>query len=135
MGAAVLAVVGTLLGVAGCAGPSEAKRDISAAVPGLEQQWKGVVMRVDDQASAIAVREAESADAAWFLISSNTIVERDGERLNIRQLEEGTPVNVSFEPAAGPEKTFRVKVLTGQEAQEVLREARQQMPRMPMQEQ
>lgn len=135
MGAAVLAAVGTLLGVAGCAGPSEAARDISAAVPGLEQNWKGVVMRVDDQANVIAVRDAESAEAAWFAIGPNTIMERDGERLSIRQLEQGTPVNVSFEPAVGAERTYRVKVLTGQEAQQVLQEAQQQMRQMPMQEQ
>jgi hypothetical protein len=141
MGAAVLVAVGTLLGVTGCAGTSEARRDISAVVPGLEQNWRGVVMRVDDQANAIAVRAVESAEmpqAAWFAIDQTTILERDGERISIMQLEQGTPVKVSFEPAAGAEKTYRVKVLTGQEAQEVLQEARrqmeQQMPRMRMQQ-
>ncbi len=124
MKVAVLVAVGALLGVAGCAGTKEAGRDISAMVPGMEQNWTGIVTEVNRDRNAIAVRATEPAEAtaAWFEISQQTIVERDGARMSLQELEEGTPVKVSFEPAAGPERTFKVEVLTGQEAENVLQQ-------------
>lgn len=128
MKVAVLAAVGVLLGVGGCAGPKEAMSDISGAVPGLEQNWTGIVTEVNPDRNAIAVSVADATEekAAWFAISPQTVMVRDGERVSLGELQEGTPVKVAFEPAPGPERTFRVEVLTGMEAEKVLQQAGQQ---------
>jgi hypothetical protein len=137
MGVAALAAVGTLLGVTGCAGPQErAARDVRAAAPETAQQWKGVVLQVEPQVNAIAIRSAEDTQvpAAWFALAPDTIMTRDGERVSLMELREGTPVRVSFAPAVGPERAYRVEVLTGEEGQEVLQQAQQRMQQHQMME-
>ncbi len=122
LGAVVLAAV---LGGAGCAGTKEAKKDIEAVVPGLSQSREGVVTDVDMDAHRIAVRsvDAPSEPEAWFALSGDTKLERDGQLVSMDELSEGMPVRVSYEPATGPEKTYKVEVLTGEKAEEVRQKA------------
>jgi hypothetical protein len=125
LGAVVLAAV---LGGVGCAGTSEAKRDVEAAVPGLSQKREGVVTNVDKDASRIAVKAVDdpALPEAWFALTPDTKMERDGQMVTWDDLQEGTPVRVSFEPAAGPEKTYKVEILTGEKAGEVKAKAEMQ---------
>lgn len=118
LGAVVLAAV---LGGAGCAGPKEAKRDVEAAVPGLSQKREGVVTNVDKDHSRIEVKDVNnpSSSEAWFALTPDTKMERDGHLVTWDDLHEGTPVRVSYEPAAGAEKTYKVEILTGEKAGEV----------------
>jgi hypothetical protein len=118
LGAVVLAAV---LGGAGCAGTSEARRDVEAAVPGLSQKREGVVTNVDKDHSRIEVKDANnpSSPEAWFALTPDTKMERDGQMVTWDDLHEGTPVRVSYEPAAGAEKTYKVEILTGEKAGEV----------------
>lgn len=122
VGAAVLAAV---LGGVGCAGTREAARDVEAAVPGLSQKQEGVVTNVDKDAHRIAVRSVSepAAQEVWFALTVDTKLERDGQRVTWEDIDEGTPVRVSFEPAAGAEKTYKVELLTGQKAEEVKHKA------------
>lgn len=103
----------------GCAGTREAGRDISGALPGISQNREGVVVGVEGNAIAVADANQPYGPAAWFSISPDTEVERAGQRMEVSQISEGQPVRVSFEPAIGAEKTFKVEVLTGQKAEEV----------------
>ncbi|WP_152622555.1 hypothetical protein [Archangium violaceum] len=122
LGAVVLAAV---LGGAGCAGTKEAARDVESAVPGLSQKEEGVVTNVDKDSHRIAVKSVSepSAQEVWFALTPDTKLERDGQRVGWDDLDEGTPVRVSFEPAAGAEKTYKVELLTGQQAEEVKQKA------------
>jgi hypothetical protein len=114
-------VLGALLGGVGCAGTKEAAHDVESAVPGLSQKSEGVVTNVDKDGSRIAVMSVDNpaAKEVWFALTPNTKLEREGQMVTWDDLSEGTPVRVSFEPAAGPEKTFQVELLTGQKAEEV----------------
>ncbi len=115
----LLGALGALgLGV-GCAGTREAGRDLGAALPGVSQSQEGVVVDVQGNTIAVANAAKPNEPAAWFHIAADTQVERDGQRLEVSQLSEGAPVRVSFEPATGAEKTFKVEVLSGQRAEEV----------------
>ena len=118
MGAVALAAV---LGGVGCAGPKEAGKDVEAAVPGLSEKREGLVTNVDKNANLIEVKDVDNpaAPPAWFALTPGTKLERDGRLVSINDLSEGTPVRVSFEPATGPEKTYKVEVLTGAKADEV----------------
>lgn len=118
LGAVVLAAV---LGGVGCAGSKEAARDVEAAVPGLSQKREGLVSSVDKDHSRIEVKDANNPNApqAWFALTPETKLERDGQLVTWDDLHEGTPVRVSFEPAAGDEKTYKVEILTGEKAGEV----------------
>ncbi|QRK09480.1 hypothetical protein JQX13_04900 [Archangium violaceum] len=122
LGAAVLVAV---LGGVGCAGTKEAARDVGAAVPGLSQNREGVVTDMDKDAYRIAVKAVDdpSAPEAWFVLTPGTRLERDGQAVTWDDLDEGTPVRVSYEPATGPEKTYKVEILTGDKADEVKRKA------------
>ena len=122
LGAVVLAAV---LGGAGCAGTKEAARDVESAVPGLSQKEEGVVTNVDKDAHRIAVKSVSepSAQEVWFALTPDTKLERDGQLVTWDDLDEGAPVRVSFEPAAGAEKTYKVELLTGQKAEEVKQKA------------
>lgn len=122
VGAVVLAAV---LGGAGCAGPKEAGRDIEAAVPGLSDKSEGLVTSVDKEGNLIEVKDVNNpaAPPTWFALTPGTKLEREGRLVSIEDLSEGTPVRVSFESAAGPEKTFKVEVLTGAKADEVKKKA------------
>jgi hypothetical protein len=122
LGAVVLAAV---LGGAGCAGTKEAARDVESAVPGLSQKQEGVVTDVDKDAHRIAVKTVSepAAREVWFALTPDTKLERDGQLVTWDELDEGTPVRVSFEPAAGAEKTYKVELLTGQKADEVKQKA------------
>lgn len=103
----------------GCAGTREAGRDIGAAIPGVSQHRDGVVVGIEGNVIAVADAEKPREPAAWFNIAADTKVERAGQRMEVSQISEGLPVRVSFEPATGAEKTFKVEVLTGQKAEEV----------------
>ncbi len=118
LGAVVLAAT---LGGVGCAGTKAAKRDVASAVPGLAEKREGVVTNVDRNANLIEVRDVNnpSAPEAWFAVTATTKLERDGQKVTWDDLHEGTPVRVSFEPAAGAEKTYKVEILTGEKASEV----------------
>ncbi|WPB78815.1 hypothetical protein KYC5002_06565 [Archangium violaceum] len=122
LGAVVLAAV---LGGAGCAGTKEAARDVESAVPGLSQKEEGVVTNVDKDAHRIAVKSVSEpvGQEVWFALTPETKLERDGQLVTWDDLDEGTPVRVSFEPAAGAEKTYKVELLTGQRAEEVKQKA------------
>ena len=122
LGAAVLAAV---LGGVGCAGPKEAARDVEAAVPGLSQKQEGVVTNVDKDAHRIAVKTVDepAAQEVWFALTVDTKLERDGQMVTWDDIDEGTPVRVSYEPAAGAEKTYKVEILTGHQADEVKQKA------------
>ncbi|MCY1081765.1 hypothetical protein [Archangium lansingense] len=122
LGAVALAAV---LGGAGCAGTKEAKQDVESAVPGLSQKEEGVVTNVDKDAHRIAVKSVSepAAQEVWFALTVDTKLERDGQIVTWDDLSEGTPVRVSFEPATGAEKAYRVEVLTGLEADEVRKKA------------
>ncbi|WNG61037.1 hypothetical protein F0U59_44765 [Archangium gephyra] len=122
LGAVVLAAV---LGGAGCAGTKEAARDVESAVPGLSQKEEGVLTDVDKDAHRIAVKSVSepSGQEVWFALTPDTKLERDGQLVTWDDLDEGAPVRVSFEPAAGAEKTYKVELLTGQRAEEVKQKA------------
>ncbi|HYO54505.1 hypothetical protein [Archangium sp.] len=123
LGAVVLAAV---LGGVGCAGTKEAVRDVEAAVPGLSQKHEGVVTNVDKDANRIAVKAVDdpSVQEVWFALTPDTKMERDGQMVTWDDIDEGTPVRVSFEPAAGPERTYKLEILTGQKADEVKQKAK-----------
>ncbi|WP_375767886.1 hypothetical protein NR798_40400 [Archangium gephyra] len=122
LGAVMLAAV---LGGVGCAGPKEAARDVEAAVPGLSQKQEGVVTDVDKDAHRIALKTVDkpAGQEVWFALTPDTKLERDGQLVTWDDIHEGTPVRVSFEPAAGAEKTYKVELLTGQKADEVKQKA------------
>ncbi len=122
LGAVMLVAV---LGGAGCAGTREAARDVESAVPGLSQKQEGVVTDVDKDAHRIAVRTVNepAAQEVWFALTPDAKLERDGQLVTWDEIDEGTPVRVSFEPAAGAEKTYKVELLTGQKADEVKQKA------------
>lgn len=120
-----LAALGVVLGAVGCAGTKEARRDVQAIIPGLEQTRVGVVTNIQGQNIAVASVDDPAAPAAWFHIRPETEVAREGQRVDLDMLEEGTPVRVQFEPATGPERAMRVEVLTGAEAEQVRQKAQQ----------
>ncbi|QRN99014.1 hypothetical protein JRI60_08300 [Archangium violaceum] len=114
-------VLGAVLGGAGCAGTKEAARDVESAVPGLSQKDEGLVTSVDKDGNMIAVKSVNnpSAPPTWFALTPDTKMEREGRLVGLDDISEGTPVRVSYEPATGPEKTYKVEVLTGEKAGEV----------------
>ncbi len=114
-------VLGAVLGGVGCAGTREAARDIEAAVPGLSEKREGVVTSVDKDGNRIEVKSVDdpAAPTAWFALTPDTKLEREGRLVSLDDISEGTPVRVSYEPATGPERTYRVEVLTGEKADEV----------------
>jgi hypothetical protein len=118
-------MLGALLGGVGCAGTKEATHDVESAVPGLSQKSEGVVTNVDKDASRIAVKSVDdpAVPEVWFALTPDTKMERDGQMVTWDDLSEGTPVRVSFEPAMGPEKTYKVEILVGQKADEVKQKA------------
>lgn len=118
MGAVALAAV---LGGVGCAGTKEAKRDVEAAVPGLSQKREGLVVSVDAKRNLVEVNDVNNpaAPPAWFALTPGTRLERQGQRVNLNDISEGTPVRVSYEPATGPEEAYTIEVLTGEKADEV----------------
>ncbi len=103
----------------GCAGTREAGSDLGSVLPGVSQNKEGVVVDVQGNTIAVANAAKPNEPAAWFHIAADTQVERDGQRLEVGEISEGSPVRVSFEPATGAEKTFKVEVLSGQKADEV----------------
>lgn len=114
-------VLGAMLGGVGCAGTHAAKRDVETAVPGLAHKTEGVVTSVDTTNNLVAVRSVDdpAAPTAWFTLSPDTKMEREGRLVSIHDLSEGTPVRVSYETATGPEKALKVEVLTGDKADEI----------------
>lgn len=118
VGAVALAVV---LGGVGCAGPKEAERDVEASVPGLSQKREGLVTSVDAKNNLVEVNDVNNpaAPPVWFVLTPKTELEREGQRVNINDISEGTPVSVRYEPTTGPEKAYKIELLTGQKASEV----------------
>jgi hypothetical protein len=114
-------LLGSMLGGVGCAGTHAAKRDVETAVPGLAHKTEGVVTNVDTNNNLVAVKSVDNpaAPPAWFTLTPDTKMERDGSLVSINDLSEGTPVRVSYETATGPEKALKVEVLTGDKANEV----------------
>jgi hypothetical protein len=90
-------------------------------VPGLSNKREGLVTRVDKEGNLIEVKDVNDpgAPSAWFVLTPGTKLEREGRLVSIEDLSEGTPVRVSFEPATGPERTYKVEILTGPKADEV----------------
>ncbi|QSQ23592.1 hypothetical protein JY651_00985 [Pyxidicoccus parkwayensis] len=103
----------------GCAGTKEAGKDVSAAIPGVYQHRDGVITQVHGNNIAVADANNLNEPVAWFNINANTKIERDGKRVELSQLSEGTAVRVSFEPATGAEKTSKIEVLSGDQAQQL----------------
>jgi hypothetical protein len=103
----------------GCAGTKEAGKDVSAAVPGVYQHRDGLVTKVEGNNVAVADANNPNEPVAWFNVGADTKIEREGQRVELSQLSEGTAVRVSFEPATGAEKTSKIEVLTGDKAQEM----------------
>lgn len=101
---------------AGCASTKQAAH---AYVP-ANREGQVVAMQGDN----IAVNDAgkPSEPAVWLKVTPDTKIERDGKRVELSQINEGTPVRVSFKTAAGPEQASEIKVLTGAEADKVQRE-------------
>jgi hypothetical protein len=101
---------------AGCASTKEAAH---AYVP---EKRDGQVVGI--QGNNIAVNDANkpSEPAAWLHVTPDTKIERNGKRVELSEITEGTPVRVSFKTAAGPEEASEIKVLTGSEAQKVQKE-------------
>ncbi len=121
-----------------CAGTREAMADVRGAIPGLEETESGVVMAVRRDVIAVQLITPEAEKPVLFSRQEGTVVVRDGQPFDWNQLTEGTPVRVSFEPATGAERVFRVEVLTGREAQRVREQAgtmqRQQMEQQMQQQ-
>lgn len=103
----------------GCAGTKEAGKDVGAAVPGVYQHRDGLVTKVQGNNVAVADANNPNEPVAWFNVGADTKIEREGQRMELSQLSEGTAVRVSFEPATGAEKTSKIEVLTGDKAQEL----------------
>jgi hypothetical protein len=127
----LLGALGALgLGI-GCAGTKEAGKDVGAALPGVSQHRDGLVTKVQGENIAVADANNPNEPVAWFKVGADTKIERDGQRMELSQLSEGTPVRVSFEPATGPEKTSKIEVLTGDKAQEVEQKSQGEHPTTP----
>ncbi len=105
--------------LAGCAGTSEAKKDVEGAVAGLEETKEGTI--VDVQQDFIAVQDAEDpqGEPLRFQRTETTDLVRDEEPFSWPQLAPGMPVRVSYEAEAGAEQASRIEILTGSEADEV----------------
>lgn len=127
-------VAAMAMGQLACAGAREAMADVRNAVPGLEETETGVVTAVRRDVIAVQLISPEMEEPVLFTRQKSTVVVRDGRPFDWNQLTEGTPVRVGFEPATGPERAFRVEVLTGREAQRVREQAgamqRQRMEQM-----
>ncbi|MCY1020078.1 hypothetical protein [Pyxidicoccus sp. MSG2] len=115
----LLSALGALGFGFGCAGAKEAGKDVGAAVPGVYQHRDGLVTKVEGNNVAVADANNPKEPVAWFNVGANTKIEREGQRMDLSQLSEGTAVRVSFEPATGAEKTSKIEVLTGDKAQEL----------------
>jgi hypothetical protein len=115
----LLGALGTLGFAFGCAGPKEASKDVTAAIPGVSQHRDGVITGVQGDNIAVADANNPNEPVAWFHVDADTKIERAGQRVALNQLSEGTAVRVSFEPATGAEKTSKIEVLTGAEAQQL----------------
>lgn len=115
----LLGALGTLGFTFGCAGTKEAGKDVGAAIPGVYQHRDGVITGVQGNNVAVADANNPNEPVAWFHVAADTKIERSGQRVELSQLSEGTAVRVSFEPATGAEKTSKIEVLTGDQAQQV----------------
>jgi len=116
--------VGALLVAAGCAGTSEAKRDVEGAIPGVESTREGMVVEV--RQDSIAVQDAENPDAppVRFQRTEETDLVRNDQPFSWPELSEGMPVRVHYDEATGAEQATRIEILTGAEADEVRSKAR-----------
>lgn len=115
--------VALLVLAAGCAGTSEAKRDVEGAIAGIEESTEGMVVAV--HGDELEVRSAEDPDAApmRFERTADTDLVRNDRPFSWVELSEGMPVRVHFEAKGGSEQATRIEILTGPEADEVRRKA------------
>ncbi|MFL5322324.1 MAG: hypothetical protein ACJ790_21885 [Myxococcaceae bacterium] len=98
--------------VAGCAGTKEATRD------GETHKGTGVVEDVQkNQFSVVGLNG--SPNRVWFTVDPSTNVERKGQRIGLNAVDPGDAVKVSYEAEPGPERAYRVEVLTGGDAAKV----------------
>lgn len=102
----------------GCAGTKEAKRDVGAAIPGVSEKGEGLIQDIGrNQISVVGI--AGQTSPVWFVVAPDTEIVRSGQRVDWSELQPGMPVRVSYETAAGPERAFKIEVLTGGEAAKV----------------
>jgi hypothetical protein len=106
---------------AGCAGTKEATKDVQDIVPGVSQTETGLIQIVGRNQISV-VGSANAGQPVTYNIGPKTIVIRGSERVEVSQLEPGTPVRVAFESTAGPEHATKIEVLTGAEADQVRNE-------------
>lgn len=105
--------------LAGCAGTSEAGRDVKGAIPGLEDSSEGLVTSVGGQWVEVQLAEDPQGEPVRFQRTEETDLVRNDQPFNWPELSEGMPVRVSYEAKKGAEQAMRVEVLTGAEADEV----------------
>lgn len=123
VGRALSVVVGAWI-LAGCAGTQEATRDVQDIVPGVSQKETGLIQSVGhNQVSVVGI--ANQPGSVTFSVSPKTVVVRENQRIELSQLEAGTPVRVAFESTAGAERATTIEVLTGEAADKVRREVHQ----------
>lgn len=119
-----VAVIGALLGTTGCAGTTEARHDIQGMVPGVATRDEGL-LRTSYKDRIEVVGMKSHPEAVSFEITADTQIMRDGQRVEVSELQPGMPVRVAFEAAVGPERATKIELLTGGDAAKVRTEARE----------
>jgi len=120
-------LLGALLGAAGCAGQKEQVREERAQEE--QARWEdtreGIVTRVER--NQLTLRLADRVQPLRVEIDLSTPVILDEEEVSQRVLNEGLPVRVvlsDMDTLSGYPRAERIEVLSGEEAEEVRREAR-----------
>ena len=116
---------------AGCGGTKEARRDVAAVTPGVEERHEGVVSSVDAEWLTLTSAERPTEPGIRFRIDEATEVKQGGTRLDRTALEQGEVVRVSFESRAGTEQAKAVEILEGEEAAQVRAKAASAPPAWP----
>lgn len=116
----MLAWAALVAGVAaGCGGTKEARRDIAAVTPGVEDRQEGVVSSFDSESITVTLAERPRDPPVRFVLGEDTRVKRGDELVDVSALEEGEAVRVSFESRAGDEQAKAVEILEGDEAAQI----------------
>lgn len=101
---------------AACGGTKEARRDVAAITPGVEERQEGVVSSIDEEWLAVTLADRPLEPAIRFRIDDETRVKQGDETLDRSAIEQGEVVRVSFESRAGDEQAKAVEILEGDEA-------------------